>query len=437
MNHPDPSASDAPRTAVDLNRAARRVNDLEYLTSDEVMKVLGIKKASLYTYVSRGLVRTIKQPGQKKANLYLKADVDRLRSRVDEEAGPEISQSLRYGEPVVQSWICEITSSGPRYRGQLALDLVRAGRSFEYVAELIWGGLPRLRSNAWPAQTMKMPERLTPARTRGRKDHLSVMRLLAQTALGMSSLESPSGETAYVDGRTAGIRLIQAFAATAGCLGPSGSAEPQHENESVAGALLRGLGCSAQDQSLVDVMDAALVLSADHELSAPTFVARICASTGVDLYACVIAALMAHCGPMQVGGAADLEDLLDVGKNLMTVLESSDVPCFGHPLYGAIDPRAEVLLEMTSRCASLPKTGRRLLDTIESLRSQSGRYPNLFGALVIMARALGLPKGSASLINTVGRTAGWIAHAVEQRLAGAMLRPRAKYMGDNNPKVAY
>lgn len=441
MTHTDPSAPGSSPATADLNRATRRVNDIEYLTSGEVMKALGIKKASLYTYVSRGLVRTIKQPGQKKANLYLKADIDRLRSRVDQVAGPEISQSLRYGEPVVQSWICEITSSGPRYRGQHALDLVKAGRSFEYVAELIWGGLPRLRANAWPAQTMKMAEkmaeRLAPAPPRRRNGHPSVMRLLAQAALAMSSLERPLGETAYVDGRTAGIRLIQAFAAIAGCLGPSGSAEPQHEHESIAGTLLRGLGYSAQDQSLVDVMNAALVLSADHELSAPTFVARICASTGVDLYACVIAALMAHCGPMQVGGAADLEDLLDVGKNLMSVLESSDVPCFGHPLYGAIDPRAVALLEITGRCESLSRTGRRLLETIESVRSRSGSYPNLFGALVIMARALALPRGSASLINTVGRTTGWIAHAVEQRLAGAMLRPRAKYMGDNKPTAAY
>jgi hypothetical protein len=79
----------------------RRVNDVDYLTSEEVMHALGIKKASLYTYVSRGLVRTIKQPGQKKANLYLKADVDALRTRIGDGAGgATISHSLRYGDPV-------------------------------------------------------------------------------------------------------------------------------------------------------------------------------------------------------------------------------------------------------------------------------------------------------------------------------------------------
>jgi citrate synthase len=283
----------------------RRVNDLDYLSSEEVMKVLGIKKASLYTYVSRGLVRTIKQPGQKKANLYLKADVDAMRTRVGDSAGgPAISHSLRYGDPVVQSWICDITPAGPRYRGHLALDLVKARRSFEYVAELIWGGLPRLRDSAWVTEPgVSGVEGLASPGGFGTHGNESATRLLARTALAMTSLERPASETAYL-GRTAGIRLIQAFAATAGYLGPRGVPEPQRDREHVAALLLRGFGGASDDPSAVDVINTALVLSADHELSAPTFVARICASTGVDLYACVIAALMAHCGPMQMGAAS-------------------------------------------------------------------------------------------------------------------------------------
>ncbi|WP_028603816.1 citrate synthase [Ottowia thiooxydans] len=406
----------------------RRVNDVDYLSSEEVMKVLGIKKASLYTYVSRGLVRTIKQPGQKKANLYLKADVDALRTRGGDGAGgPTISHSLRYGDPVVQSWICDITPAGPRYRGHLALDLVEARRSFEYVAELIWGGLPRLRDSAWVREpgVFGVEGLAGPAGFESR-GHESATRLLARTALAMTSLERPSSETAYL-GRTAGIRLIQAFAAAAGYLGPRRAPEPQGDSEHVAAFLLRGLGGAGNDPSAINVLNTALVLSADHELSAPTFVARICASTGVDLYACVVAALMAHCGPMQMGGAADLEDMLQSGDP-SPLVSSLDAPCFGHPLY-ATDPRAECLLAVTARCTSVTGPGRRLLEAIESLRTDTGRYPNLFGALVIMARALGLPPGAASLINTVGRTAGWIAHAVEQRHAGSMLRPRARYMG--------
>jgi citrate synthase len=130
-------------------------------------------------------------------------------------------------------------------------------------------------------------------------------------------------------------------------------------------------------------------------------VARICASTGADLHACVIAALMAQSGPMQIGGATDLEFLLqtDAAKfsghtkpGHSALLLMKDIPCFGHPLY-ARDPRADLLLELTRACALLT--------------------------------------------NTVGRTAGWVAHAVEQRLAGAMLRPRAQYMGKQHPRTGF
>lgn len=405
--------------------ASRRVNDIEYLTSDDVMRALGIRKATLYTYVSRGLVRTIKQPGQKKANLYLKVDVDRLRTRVeDSEVGPVISRSLRYGEPVVQSWICDITPAGPRYRGQPALGLVGARRSFEYVAELIWSGLPRLGDSPWPPPAAAALDELP---RHSQEAGPSVTALLTRIALGMTSLERASGDTAYLDGRTAGIRLIQLFAAAAGCLGPAGSPVRSDTPTHVAPLILQGLGGPA-DPSCIELMNTALVLSADHELSAPTFVARICASTGVDLYACVIAALMAHSGPMQVGGATDLETLLLGEKDLSSVL-AGDVPCFDHPLY-VVDPRAEALLDALGRCPAVGALGQALLDAIQAHRAQSGRFPNLFGALVIIERALSLPRGSAVLIHTVGRTAGWIAHAVEQRHAGAMLRPRAKYMGN-------
>ena len=450
MKNPFPEAAPhdlpSPAAAAAAAAANRRVNDIEYLTSEEVLQVLGIKKASLYTYVSRGMVRTIKRPGQKKANLYLKSDVDRLRSRFSNRHGvPVVSHSLRYGEPVVQSWICEISAAGPRYRGYLASDLVRDERSFEFVAELVWSGLPRLRDSPWPC--VASPTVWLAHEQMSEQNNRSVLSLLARTALGMTSLELQSAETAHLDARSAGIRLIQAFTGTAGWLGPGKAYAPQLGEEYTAQVLMRGLGLPASpaDPSCLTLMNAALVLSADHELSAPTFVARICASTGADLHACVIAALMAQSGPMQLGGMTDLEFLLQADAARFSghttpghsaLLSMKDIPCFGHPLYDR-DPRANVLLELTRACALLTNDGRALLETVDHLGQNSGRHPNLFAARVIMARALGLPAGTAALINTVGRTAGWVAHAVEQRLAGAMLRPRAQYMGKQHPRAGF
>ena len=80
-------------------RPRRQINDVEYVGSAEAMSILGVRRETLYTYVSRGLIKTKQRPGVK-AKLYRKADVEKLRSRaVARSGGPQVSQSLRYGEP--------------------------------------------------------------------------------------------------------------------------------------------------------------------------------------------------------------------------------------------------------------------------------------------------------------------------------------------------
>ncbi|RYC77662.1 hypothetical protein BFJ63_vAg19466, partial [Fusarium oxysporum f. sp. narcissi] len=86
-------------------RQRRQINDVEYVGSAEAMSILGVRRETLYTYVSRGLIKTKQRPGVK-AKLYRKADVEKLRSRaVARAGGPQVSQSLRYGEPIAQTWI--------------------------------------------------------------------------------------------------------------------------------------------------------------------------------------------------------------------------------------------------------------------------------------------------------------------------------------------
>jgi citrate synthase len=143
---------------------------------------------------------------------------------------------------------------------------------------------------------------------------------------------------------------------------------------------------------------------------------------------------------MQVGGTTDveimLEGLIDAhtpSGNRPAGYARAGLPCFNHPLYKR-DPRAATLLDLVAGFEQPRPETRVILDFIEGTEMTSGQYPNVFAALVVAARALGLPDGSAAFLHTVGRTSGWLAHAVEQRLAGAMLRPRAKYMsalGDN------
>jgi len=184
-------------------------------------------------------------------------------------------------------------------------------------------------------------------------------------------------------------------------------------------------------------LDRTLVLCADHELNPSTFAARVAASTGADLYACVSAALAALSGPLH-GGACDRVETLvaeagpaaRAGKALDERLRRGDaVPGFGHPLYPRGDPRARLLLRTAQALRSRSPELKTLLAIVDAMSGRGREAPTLDAGLVAVAAALGLPRGAAVGLFAVGRTAGWIAHALEQQAAGFVLRPRARYVG--------
>lgn len=419
-------------TATKPEKSSSQVNDVDYLSREEALGILGIKKESLYTYASRGLIRTLSEPG-KKTSLYRKSDVEKLKTRASAKSGGQrVAQVLRYGEPVVQTWICDITDAGPRYRGQLATSLVRDGRSFEFTAELIWGGLPPARDLPWP-EILENTDLvgLQAALGNGEKP-FSPLRAFSHIALQLSSLEAADDRAQHMDARACGIRLLSAFAGVAGYLGPCQAYQPQGKQQFISQRLLAGLGLVEHPEAdkVLQALTAALILSVDNELSPPTFATRISSSTGVDLFACVVSALMAQAGPMQVGGATHLEAFLQavLKSPRKTRAAGPDIPCFDHPLYDK-DPRAELLIAYVAGFKDALPVRSALLRFVDQTYEETGRYPNLFAALVILSMSLGLPQGSAAFLHTLGRSAGWIAHAAEQRLTGTMLRPRARYMG--------
>jgi citrate synthase len=182
------------------------------------------------------------------------------------------------------------------------------------------------------------------------------------------------------------------------------------------------------------LVDRALVLSADHELNASTFAVRVAASAGADLYACVAAGIATLSGPLHGGESDRLEALLRVVSTpgraravLRAHIERGDrLPGFGHALYPAGDPRAPPLLDAARALA--PRATRTLDAVIDEVRRTLGLEANIDAGLVAVARALGAP-GTGSAIFAVGRIAGWVAHVLEQRDAGFLLRPRARYVG--------
>ena len=188
----------------------------------------------------------------------------------------------------------------------------------------------------------------------------------------------------------------------------------------------RAWGCG---RSGMDLIRRALVLLADHELNASTFAARVAASTGASLSACALAGLSVLSGPLhggvfsRVGVLAEEARRSGAGEAVAArMAHGVAAPGFGHPLYPEGDPRARALFATFETPPALA-----VLRT--AVAAATGERDNVDFALVALTEALGLPDDAPFAIFAAARCAGWLAHAMEQASAGALIRPRARYIG--------
>ena len=184
------------------------------------------------------------------------------------------------------------------------------------------------------------------------------------------------------------------------------------------------------DEDGADQIRAAIILCADHELNASSFTARCIASTGASLRAAVIGGLAALSGSRHGGVTTRVEALWRSAEGVqpMTALrsmlaEGAEIPGFSHPLYPQGDVRAKAILDRA--VVRLPEAAL----IMHAMHELTGRHPSLDFALVALRRSLSLPEGAAFGLFAVGRSIGWIAQALEQRAEGALIRPRAVYVG--------
>lgn len=365
-------------------------------------------------------------PGARgRPRLYALADLDRLRVRRDARAGHSAvaAGALRWGEPVLDSAITAITPRGPAYRGRYAVELAAAGVRFENVAELLWSGYLPDAPVAWPRGAIPFAAlaRLVPAGAKA----VDAMPL----AVAIAGLADPQRDDGRPDAVIArGRRVIPLLAAA---LAPELAPAPMTRAltaGSVAAIAARALGL---DDDAEAVIDQVLVLLADHELNASSFTARIAAGTGADPYACIAAALAALAGPRHglapeaVARFADEVGKADLARGAVRALRRRGEvpPGFDHPLYPDGDPRAPPMLELARR------TPNAKVRTLLAIADATDAPPNVDLGIAAIVAALGVPPHAGSGLFAVARSAGWLAHAIEQRAAGFMLRPRARYTG--------
>jgi citrate synthase len=410
----------------------------EYISAAEATRLLRIKPQTLYTYVSRGLIRSVAQLDDKR-RLYHREDIQNARTRGLARRGQVAAAegAMRWGgAPVIDTAITEITPEGPRYRGRLALDLARAGTSFEAAAELLWTGVLQHAPQRW--QLGELPAgfgaRLDAA---ARADPpLPILHLFALAAGLLGAGATVRGEIGRGYTLSAGRDLVLVLAGCFGYLARRPGFRMPRGETGVAEFAARTLLARPSAQA-IDAIDRALVLSADHELSSSTFAARVAASTGVELRACIQAALVTHSGSTLGGGCDIAEDLLQDARTRAEVRQrlaaaekaGQRIPGFNLPLYPKGDPRARYLLELARSLDARSPRAETIYAFIEEAEERLELRPSIEVGLVALAAALGLPERSAGALWALGRSAGWIAHVIEQRFAGFVLRPRARYGG--------
>lgn len=368
----------------------------DWLTAETALARLGVARQTLYAYVSRGLVRTRPAPDDPRRSLYDRHAIDALleRRRRGRARDAVAASTIDFGEPVLATRITSIANGVLRYRGQDGIALAETAH-LEDAAALLWElpALPPLPDSTF-----------VPAAAGGP---------MARCLRHIAALAEPGG-WGYGDAALLLRRTAEA-AANVRATGP------------VHAVLAAAWGTDATG---ADLIRRALVLCADHELNASAFAVRVVASTGAALPCCLLAGLAALSGPLHGGMTGRVRALLaepamtsDPRAAIATRLaRGEDMPGFGHRLYPDGDPRATALL------AAFP-LGPPWRDVFTATTDLTGLRPNIDAALVALEHHLRLPPGSALAMFAVGRTAGWIAHALEQRQEGRLIRPRASYTG--------
>ncbi|MBI2760123.1 MAG: hypothetical protein HYX51_01690 [Chloroflexi bacterium] len=410
----------APRDTVSFD------SDGQGMSAARAAARLGVKPATLYAYVSRGLLRS-RRAADGRTSTFDPAEVEALALR-GRRATPPAAPGL-----IVRSTLTAITDDGHTYRGLGATTLVR-GRTFEEVAEWLWTGLfpgraiwrpdPMALATATAAQA-PLPSSTKPV------DRLPMIVAATAAVIGESSDLQPSSVVSAA--RSLLATMVGALPAVrpdlAGPLELGGGPAPAG---SLAAKLWVRLCPASPEPGMLDALNAVMILLADHELSASTLAARIAASVHAGPYAVVGTGLGVVSGTLHGGACLAAEDLLaevglpDHADGLVgaRLRRNQRIPGFGHALYRAGDPRATLLLGML-RERSRPERLAAADAVVESMLERGLPPPNIDFAVAAFTRAAGMVRGAGEAIFAVARTAGWLAHAIEEYQHPTVFRPRA------------
>jgi len=407
------------------------VTDAGFLSTAETARRLGVRPETVYAYVSRGRLTSVRRPGHR-GSAFAAAEVEELAARG--RAGRPPRGALER----IRSAVTALDDDQLYYRGRPVGELVGAG--YESVAELLWLGRTGPRTWEPPAgasvRAVSAAIGSLPATARAADRLRAGVTVLA----ALDPQRSDRRPDAVVPAaRTMISTLATALAAAAAASDGDGDGDDGRRSDArppVASRLWRALAGRPGDARQVAVLDAALVLLADHGLAASTLAARVAASVRADVHGVVSAGLGAADGPLHAAAAGPARRLLDdaladpadpVAALTEPMRGGGTPPGFGHAVYRRQDPRAELLLDL------LPDgPPRRAVDAMAAwLAPREDLFPNVDLALAALACTYDLRPGAAELVFQFARIAGWVAHALEEYAeTGVRFRAVGVYTGE-------
>ncbi|MYQ36719.1 MULTISPECIES: citrate/2-methylcitrate synthase [unclassified Streptomyces] len=416
------------------------------LTTREAAERLGVKPETVYAYVSRGQLSSRRTPGGR-GSTFDAAEVDALARRTGRREPPPSAA----GDLVFRTGITLIEPDRYFFRGVDATELARH-HGYEEVAEWIWTGELRPGTRFTAAdESLAAAQRTAAAMPRHSS---STDRLRAAVAAAASSDPlrfdlSPEGVLAsarnLIPTLVGALPLAGAPGSGAGDAGQGGAGEGARggAGTSLAAQLWEKLTARPADAASLAVLDTALALLADHDLAASTLAARVAASTHAHPYAVVSAGLGVLEGPLH--GAASgpahrmLSEAVDRGGAAPVVADhlraGRRVPGLGHRLYKGEDPRASVLFALLDAVPQAAPAMAAARDVVATTARHTPLHANVDLALAVLSVTYGMPAEAGETVFAVSRTAGWIAHAMEEYTERPLrMRPSGQYTGPRPPQ---
>lgn len=400
------------------------------LSTKEAAELLGVKTETVYAYVSRGQLSSRRVPGGRGSTFDTK-EVEALARRNRRESS---GSSGSGGELSVRTRITLIDRDRYYFRGVDAVELA-ARHSYEEIAEWLWTGQMR------PGVTLTAPDATVDVARRAvdaLPEHTSPtdrLRVAAIAAAVADPLRFDLSEEAVLG--TARTLIPTLVAALPPML------RDRRDDGPLAHRLWTRLTGRPADEASLRALDTALGLLVDHDLAASTLAVRVAASARAHAYAAVSAGLGVLEGPLH--GAASglahrlLQDVLDRGDAAPVIAEElragRRIAGLGHRLYPGEDPRARALFGLLEEIPRAEPALAAAHDIVATAARHTPLHANVDLALAVFTASCGMPSTAGETIFAVARTAGWIAHALEEYGERPLrMRPSGTYVGPKPPQ---